>query len=265
VKKTLLLWSLAFCMIFWTMPAAAQLKMLISPIRVEYQVPAGGSETNVIQVRNEGTTPARLKVYVEDWTMDRKGTITYSRPGTNPNSCAAWVQVNPTDFRLAPGTREVRYTLTIPPGAKPGSYWSAILFEAMPVQEVKPVGKKMGVHPRIGVVVYETLGSPAIKVNFQDFKMATKTKEPVFILTLANDGAAYSRLKKSFITVKNSQGIEAARLEVPDIPLLPGTTREVEIKLNKALPKGEYLAQAVLDVGRRDFLGRKLNFAVGGK
>lgn len=252
--------------IFWALPAAAQVDLVISPIRVEHQVPPGGSETNIIQVRNESAKPERVRVYLEDWSMDKTGNITYARPGKNPNSCAPWMQVNPTDFRLDPGgTREVRYTLTVPPGAKPGSYWTAIMFEAMPTQEGKPAGKKMGVHGRIGAIIYETLGAPEIKADFQDFKVQTGKKEPVFILTLANGGTGFYRLRKSYIVIKNSQGVEAARLEVPEVPLLPGTLRELEIKLDKPLPKGEYLAEAVLDVGRRDFLGRKINFKIGSK
>jgi P pilus assembly chaperone PapD len=252
-------------LIFWTLPAAAQVDLVISPIRVEHQVPAGGSETNIIQVRNESAKPERVRVYLEDWSMDQKGNLTYARPGKSPNSCAPWIQVNPTDFRLDPGTREVRYTLTVPPGAKPGSYWTAIIFEAMPTQEGKPAGKKMGVHGRIGAIIYETLGNPEIKAIFQDFKVDTSKKEPVFRLTLANGGAGFYRLRKSYISVKNSQGTETARLEVPEVPLLPRTTRELEIKPDKPLPRGEYLAEAVLDVGRRDFLGRKISFKIGGK
>lgn len=237
--------------------------LVISPIRAEHQVAGGSSETNIIQVRNEGTRPERVKVYLEDWTMDRKGNITYSRPGKNPNSCAPWIQVNPTDFRLDPGTREVRYTITVPPGAKSGSYWTVIIFEGLPLQEGKPKGKKMGVHGRIGTIVYQTLGNPEIKANFQDFKVDTSKKEPTFVLTLANGGSGFYRIKKSFVTVKDSKGAEVDRLEVPEVPLLPGATRDLEIKPKKTLPKGEYLAEATLDVGRRDFLGRKVNFSIG--
>jgi P pilus assembly chaperone PapD len=263
LTKLLIFGVSILCLFFWTLPVAAQVDLVISPIRVEHQVAPGASETNIIQVRNESTRPERVKVYLEDWTMDRKGNINYSRPGKNPNSCAAWIQVNPTDFRLDPGTREVRYTITIPPGAKPGSYWTVIIFEGMPVQEGKPAGKKLGVHGRIGAVVYQTLGNPDIKAKFEDFKVDASKKEPIFLLTLVNSGAGFYRLKKSFISVKNTQGLEVGRLEVPEIPVLPGATRDLEIQYKQKLPKGEYLAEAVLDVGRRDFLGRKINFSVG--
>ena len=195
--------------------------------------------------------------------MDRQGNITYNRPGKNPNSCAPWMQVNPTDFRLDPGTREVRYTITVPPGAKPGSYWTAIIFEGMPAQEGRPVGRRMGVHGRIGAIIYQTLGSPAIKADFQDLKVDTGKAGLVFTLTVSNKGTGFFRLRKSYLTLKDAKGTEVARLEVPEIPLLPGSTRDVEIKSSQALPKGNYLAEAVLDVGRRDFLGRKVNFSIG--
>jgi P pilus assembly chaperone PapD len=256
-------WLVMMLIGFWACAAGAQVDMVISPIRAEHQVAAGSSETNIIQVRNEGTKPERVRVYLEDWTMNRQGDVTYSRPGKNPNSCASWIQLNPTDFRLDPGTREVRYTITVPPTARPGSYWSVIIFEGMPATEAKPKGRKMGVHGRIGTIIYITLGNPEIKPNFQDLKVKAGKKEPVFTLTLRNEGTGYFRLHKSFISVKNSQGQEVARIEIPEIPVLPATTRDLEINLNKALPKGDYLAEAVLDVGRRDFLGRKVNFTVG--
>lgn len=263
IKITIKFLVLIMLLAGWACPAGAQVDMLISPIRAEHQVGPGSSETNIIQVRNEGVKPERVRVYLEDWAMDRKGNITYSRPGKSPNSCAAWIQVNPTDFRLDPGTREVRYTITVPPTAKSGAYWSVIIFEGMPATEQIPKGKKVGVHGRIGTIVYNTLGNPEIKANFQDFKVDTSKKEPIFALTLSNGGTGYYRLRKSFISVKNSKGEEAARLEVPEIPVMPGSTRDLEIKLNQALPKGEYQAEAALDVGRRDLLGRKLNFTVG--
>jgi P pilus assembly chaperone PapD len=265
VNRAWLFLCTGFWLLFGALPAAAQVNLVISPIRAELQVAAGASETNVIQVTNGSGKPARVKVSLADWTMDRHGNLTFSRAGTNPQSCAGWIQINPTDFRLDPGTREVRYTITIPPGAKPGTYWTAVICEGMPVQENQPKGRRMAVHGRLAVVLYETLGNPPIKINFQDFKVNTKSKEPDFVLTLDNKGAGFSRLKKSSITIKNSQGVQVARLEVPDIPLLPGMTRELNLKANQPLPKGAYSAEAVLDVGRRDLLARKLNFAVGGK
>lgn len=248
----------------WAAPAFPQMDIVVSPIRVEQKVAPGGSETDVIQVRNEGKRPSRVKVYLEDWQLDRKGDIIFARAGKNPQSCAAWVQVNPSDFRIEPGTtREVRYTLTVPPGAKPGSYWTALIVEGMPVLEGRPAARRMAVHGRIAVVLYETVGSPEIKAAFQDLQVKAGKKKLDFQLILNNSGPGNFRVKKSWIALKNSQGQEVARVEVPDIPVLPGTTRELEFSQDLALPPGNYTAEAVLDVGQRELLGKKQSFAVG--
>ena len=79
-----------------------------------------------------------------------------------------------------------------------------------------------------------------------------------FVLTLANAGTAHFRPKKSKITVKNSQGQEVAKMDIPDAPVLPGATRDVEITPELKLPPGQYLAEAVVDTGQRDLLARQL-------
>jgi P pilus assembly chaperone PapD len=244
--------------------AWAQMSMVVSPIRVEHQVSAGASETNVIEVRNEGIKATRVKVYGEDWEMDPKGEVTYTRAGKGPYSCALWLQINPTDFRVEPGqTRQVRYTLTVPNGTRDGGYRAVIVFEGMPLAEAGPPQKRVAVHGRIGVVLYETAGQPQIKAQFKDFQVVPEKKGTTFKLTLVNQGNVHFRVKKSWITLKNSQGAEAAKVEVPDIPVLPGATRELEFSKELSLPKGSYMAEAVLDVGRRDFLGRKQTFTIG--
>jgi hypothetical protein len=261
---------------FWVTPAvvvgllgfggapAAAVDLVVSPIRAEHQVAAGASETNVILIKNEGKDSERIKAAIEDWQLDAKGDVTYSRAGTNPHSCSAWLQVNPTDFKLDPGTREVRYTLTVPPGVKPGTYWTAIVLESLPATEGgKTPGRRMGVHGRIGVVIYETVGKPEIKAAFNDFQVHPAKGKLTFNLALTNTGTAFYRIKKSWITLKNPQGQEVSRIEVPDIPVLPGTSRNLEFSKDLTLPAGEYLAEAVLDVGRSALLGSKKNFTIG--
>jgi len=56
---------------------------------------------------------------------------------------------------------------------------------------------------------------------------------------------------------------EVAKLEIPDIPVLPGGRRDLELKHEKPLPPGNYQAEAVVDLGRRELQGRKKPFTVG--
>ena len=163
----------------WLAPLAAlaQMTLEVSPIRAEHQIEAGGSETNVIQVRNAGPKAVRVKAQAQDWQMNRKGEVTFARAGSTPGSLAAWLEINPTDFQVEPGqTKEIRYTLTIPAGAKTGSYHEAIIVEGMPAQPGPPTPKRMAVHGRFGVMIYETVGKPEIRAKFTDFQVLPERK-----------------------------------------------------------------------------------------
>jgi P pilus assembly chaperone PapD len=244
--------------------ARAEMSFMVSPLRVEHQVKAGANETNVIQVANTGSEPTRVAVHMEDWTMDRKGDVRFSPAGGDPASCMGWIQLNPVDFRLDPGqTRQVRYSLTVPADAGEGGYRAAIILEGMPRQEEGPAKKRMGLRGRIVVMAYATIGNPEIKAEFQDFQVTALNKGVSFKLTFANQGNVHFRIKKSWIVVKNTKGEDVGRVEVPDIPVLQGAIRELEFKKEDlALPKGNYVAEAILDVGKEDFLGRKSSFSV---
>jgi P pilus assembly chaperone PapD len=248
-----------------TIDARAQMSLMISPIRVEHQLKVGTDETNVIQVLNTGAEPTRVAVHVEDWAMDRKGDLSFSTAGGDPGSCAKWIQLNPTDFRLDPGqSRQVRYSISVPAEALEAGYRAAIVLEGLPRQEEGTAKKRVNLRGRIVVMAYATVGSPEIRAQFQDLQVTAANKTLSFKLMLANQGDVHFRIKKSWITIKNSKGEEVSRVEVPDIPVLPGGTRELEFKKEDlTLPKGSYMAEAVLDVGREDFLGRKSSFSVG--
>jgi P pilus assembly chaperone PapD len=247
-------------------PALAQMSLEVSPIRAEHQIEAGVSETNIISVRNAGAQPTRVKVFLQDWQMDRKGQVSFARAGSIPGSLSSWLEINPTDFRVEPGqTKEVRYTLTIPAGVRSGGYRGAILVEGMPAQSGAPTPKKMAVHGRFGVMIYETVGQPDIRAKFTDFQVLLEKKQVKFVLTLGNSGTSHFRPKKSKITITNGQGQEVAKLDIPDSPVLPGATRDIEFSEELKLPPGQYLAKALVDAGQRDLLARQQSFTVGGK
>lgn len=264
IRYAVVLISVAVCLL-GAAQAKAQMSLMVSPIRVEHQVKRGTEETNVIQVVNTSSEPTRVSVHLEDWTMDRKGNVTLSIAGSDPDSCAGWLQLNPTDFRLDPGqTRQVRYSMSVPVEAAERGYRAAIVLEGIPREEEGAAKKRVSLRGRIAAMVYATVGNPEIRAQFQDFQVKAANKEISFKLTLANQGDVHFRIRKSWITIKDSKGEEVGRVEVPEIPVLPGGTREFEFKKDDlVLPKGSYLAEAILDVGKEDFLGRNNSFSVG--
>ena len=266
MKKTTLIALLAMTAFEYLapFPASAQMALEVNPIRAEHQIAAGASETNVIEVRNGGSQAVRVKVQAQDWQMSRKGEVAFARAGSTSGSLSAWLEINPTDFQVEPGqAKEIRYTLTIPAGTRPGSYHEAIIVEGMPAQQGPPTPKKMAIHGRFGVMIYETVGKPDIRAKFTDFQVLPERKQVKFIVSLANAGTAHFRPKKSKVTIKNNQGQEVAKVDIPDAPVLPGAARDIEFSQELHLPSGQYQAEAVVDAGQRDLLARRQPFTVG--
>ncbi len=245
-------------------PAAAQMALEISPIRVEHQIQAGMSETNVVEVWNSGQKPVRVRTSLQDWTMDQQGNLKFSRAGGKPQSLAPWLEINPTDFQVGPGERkQIRYTMNVPASARPGSYWVALMVEGMPPQVGPPVPKKVALHGRFAVCIYNSVGSREIRGSFKDFQVHTRQGRPTLLISLANQGQYHFRPQKSKVTIRNQQGQQVASVDVPDAPVLPGLTRDIKWEPEIKLAPGQYQAEARLDIGRREMLVRQVAFTVG--
>ncbi len=85
----------------------------ISPIRVEHLVKQGERGTDMIAVTNGGTSPLRIKVSIQNWTLSHDGIFQLIQGESDPFYCGRWVRINPVDFRLDPG--QTRDCVTLSP------------------------------------------------------------------------------------------------------------------------------------------------------
>lgn len=261
--KPLILINLVWLLLVWS-PALAKLDIEVSPIRAEHQIQPGETETNVVRVQNLGDEPLRIRVSLQDWQLERRGELRFMRPGTHSRSLARWLELNPTDFQLQPGQMgEIRYTLTVPTTAASGSYWTALIVDSQAVKPGIVTPKRMAMVGRIAVMLYNTVGKPEISGKFESFQVVPERHRVKFILTLTNPGQVFFRPRRSKISVKDSQGKEVAQVEVPDAPVLPGTTRDLIWTRELQLRPGQYQAEALLDIGRRELLQRQQTFKIG--
>jgi P pilus assembly chaperone PapD len=241
---------------------SAGLSVTVSPIRVEHLVNQGEDGTDTISVTNDGTASTRLQVSIEDWTMTKDGNPVFTKEGNNPYSCSAWIQINPTDFRIEPGqTTEVRYTVTVPEGIEDCGYRAAIIFETVPEVTVGEKSKGVSLRGRIATILYEMVGKPELKCHANSLKANIKKDGADFILALQNTGRAHIRTKGS-ITIKDSNGENVFNLEVPDVPVLPESERNITVNYDKVIPKGKYTATAIVDVGRKELIGAETAFEI---
>lgn len=241
---------------------SAGISISVSPIRVEHTVKHGEGGTDAISVTNYGTTPVRLKVSVQDWYLTRDGTPVFINDEGSPYSCSEWIKINPYDFRINPNqTKEVRYTVTVPEGIEDGGYRSAVTFTTVPDIKAGEQSRAVYLKGRIAVILYELVGKPIPQGYAKSLKADTRKDGVDFILTLKNAGKVHFRTKGS-ITIKDSNGDKAFKVELPDVPVLPGSERDIKVSYNKAVPKGSYMADAVVDIGIKELFGVVTDFEV---
>jgi len=240
----------------------SQVSLSVSPIRVEHLVKQGERGTDMITVTNDGTAPTRLKVSVEDWTLTQDGNPMFMKAEKRPYSCAEWIRLNPVDFRIAPGqTREVRYTISVPQGTEEGGYRAAIVFETIPDTHSGEKIKRVFLKGRIATILYEVVGKPAPLGHASALKVDSRKEGMDFILFLQNTGKVHYRTKGT-ITVKDSGGGTVFEMEIPDVPVLPESEREIRVSHAAPIARGSYKALAVVDIGKRELIGAETFFTI---
>lgn len=129
---------------------------LIAPL-----APSKASE-GVMAIRNETDEPVTFNVSVQDFIVtDTRGTPTILPPDalSNKYSAASWIGVSPTRFTVPPrGRQELSYYIQVPPDARPGGHYAAVVYSPVTEKGVDSTGAT--VNSQIGTLFSVTIDGP---------------------------------------------------------------------------------------------------------
>ena len=242
-------------------PAAAQVSVEVSPLRVELSVAPGATHTQAVTLTNQSDKPVRIRARVEDWFLTKDGTpqFTPAPPGTW-TSASSWVRLAPPEQVIEPGQPgTVRFTTNVPAGATEGGYRSAIVFEfGPPGADLLGAGRDVVFRSRVVTVLYVAVGQPAPKVDLTNLTVRSTPGKPAEVLaTLQNTSRANVRTK-GVVIVYDKAGTVVRQIDIPSVPVLPESEREVAIPTagegEPPLPPGDYRVEVKIDVGLRELL-----------
>jgi P pilus assembly chaperone PapD len=242
--------------------ARSQIYFGITPIRVELSGNRGESITDIFYVRNNASSPIRLRVYVENWTLREDGTPIFI--GSNPASysCKDWIKVNPQDFRLMPDeTKTVRYTISIPADTDNAGFHASVSFENIPLTSEKLRASKMLFTGKISAVVYVKVGDVNPDGEICDMRITEEKNSTGIILFIKNTGKTHFRTRGT-IEIRNTLGKKIQEIAIPDTVALPESEREITCLFQEKPEPGEYEAFCKLDIGREEILGFAKEFTI---
>lgn len=113
--------------------SVASASLSISPLKHELTIEAGEGKSETIKVTNNSDAPITLYTSKEDFVSgDDTGTPKFVKPQDQTSdvySLSNWIKLENNNITLAKGeTREVRFTVNVPPKGEPGGHYGAIFF-----------------------------------------------------------------------------------------------------------------------------------------
>ena len=240
----------------WSAPAAAQISVEVSPLRVELTAGPGSTTTQGITLSNAGKDAVRVRATLTDWDLSRDGAPQFEGALENgPYSATTWLRLAPPEQIIEPGrTAMVRFSLSVPAGIGPGGYRTGVLFEFGPAAG-DPVARarQVMIKSRVATLIYVNIGEPAIVAELTDLRTRAAGPQLQAIATVRNTSRRSVRTKGSLL-VYDGTGKMVREVPVPDVPLLPESEREVSMSVvdgdkHPALVAGDYRLELRMDVG----------------
>ncbi len=223
--------------------------LLVSPARIELDLPAGG-ELPPVTVTNRGDEPLRLRLEVGTGGHDRSGAPRFdvAAPWGPPG---ARLVVEPAHFTLAPGeSRAVRPRLVVPRGWRGGLY--PVLFVG--AEPARPVPGVVTVH-RVAVLFLLRVGGGQLPAQdpgelFRLSELRVEQPAPgrplTVVAALQNRGPVHQRVGVE-AEIRSSEGATLARVPLGPATVLPGLERELKSTWRPPeLPPGQYRLVASL-------------------
>lgn len=232
----------------------------LSPPRLEFTVEPGETITETVTLLTDSVDDQQLQVEVQDFTLDPTGEVSTLPAGSLDTSSAPWITPELTDFVLAGGDgREFRVSVTVPNDASlEGTYHAMVFFTVVPPpSETEGIG--VVTTTRIGLTIYVTVAST--ENNTSELVDFFQDDDKTMTFAVANTGNTVMRLGGQ-IELRDEAGETKYVVEIPDVPVLRESERDVTLELPAEIKPGFYTALALIQDSRSGLLVGELPIEV---
>jgi hypothetical protein len=236
------------------------LGVAVSPSNIRFRTKPGSTETKYLTVTNDTHKPEKFKISFADFDMNNQGAVTQLPIGKNHEyGLSKWMSTSPSYIELKSGEKKkIAVTLNIPDN--PTAYragWAIIMVDQAKEKEAltPPREQKdnvvMGVIPVFGFGVFVFQNPPNVKINkveIQKFNYTFDNKNRYVSIKVKNvgDGLAFC---KAYVEINNLNTGFKDKVMLRQLSIFPGVERSLDYTLPGTLPKGKYIATAVMDFG----------------
>ncbi|PID46371.1 MAG: hypothetical protein CSB47_04485 [Proteobacteria bacterium] len=225
----------------------------------EFNTTSGGTYKKSFTLKNTGSTPQEVKLYLEDYLFDTEKTqFSAMELQKNPRSNSQWIKFSPNHLVLPPGIeRKIDYTMTVPNRSYTGTYWSALIIEPIPPtspesasspHNTKKVRMNIRQISRHAVQIVAQMGdSGSIDLRLSNPAMKRENGQRLFSLDSYNAGTRWIK-PKVWLDLYNESGNFVGKFNGEGSRIYPNTAVTLPVDIS-GLKQGNYSGLFVVDGG----------------
>jgi len=214
----------------------------ISPLNFEVNANPGDVMSNIVRIYNDTDADMPVSMGVQDFVAaGEKGEVLIKEGGNATYGLENWVTLNPQTFTIPPNSSQlIEFTIRVPANAEPGGHYASVLASI----SGSVSGTGTGVAQKVGsLLLLNVAGDVVENLGVSDFEAPTFSEYGPESLSarFSNDGTVHLK-PRGFVLVKNMFGAEVAKVDLPQLNVLPQSTRKVDIPLKLGNQFGRYEA-----------------------
>jgi P pilus assembly chaperone PapD len=225
----------------------------LAPARFELEMTPGSETTVVVNLdyhtSKANAQPYRLVASLNDWDINARGELGFSRAGTQANSASPWIIYSPAEVTVQPGqTHSIRVTVSVPKDAAPGDHLAALVVEQRPdTIKLNQNAQQMVMRFRMAAMFYVKVPQATRRGTLANLQAAFTGEQIVVTPTLKNEGNSVVRPVTS-LKVTDASGRTVAELpESESLPVLGGATLQRPYTIEQTLAPGTYTVRYRVD------------------
>ncbi len=249
LKRPLLI--IVFLLAFFLFSGNNTRAVTVSPLNFELNSNPGDRIDNYIKIYNDTDSEISVKMEIEDFAAsgERGEVLLKADDSISTYSLRKWVSMNPEVFNLAPrSTQVVQFSISVPENAEPGGHYASIL-ASISSAGVESTG--VGVAQKVGsLLLLSVSGELFEKMDITEFSAPEFSEygPKELVVKFSNSGTIHSK-PRGFVIIKNMLGAEVAKIDIPQLNVLPQSSRKINIPVKLDNQIGKYEASLVAIYG----------------
>ena len=242
----------AFIAIFSGIKLAAQ-DFEVAPVRLDYNVEPGESQSRTVTIKNHGNRKETFTIRLNDFLVQRDGSLELLPPGSTRNSISGWINLNPSFVELQPNESATIQVNLQAPADDYSAKWGMMSFFTTAEQTAFTADRDLATGVRVSgridiYLFYNPASGDPGRVEIGNLRevASENNDERLFAVNLDNPGEKIMNTKV-YLIASNLQTGEEHKFRTIDVVSYPQTARIVELSLPNTLPPGRYALAAILD------------------